>query len=105
VGYSLGGLVLQIVAADPTSRDLVRKAVLLCSLPPRGVSALSGPVLRRSWRYLPAMFANRPMLPRRDDADAMLLNDVPEPERAYWYPSFIADSGRAARQSAFGGRS
>jgi pimeloyl-ACP methyl ester carboxylesterase len=103
VGYSLGGLVLQIVASDPASRDHVRQAVLLCSLPPRGISALSGPVVRRSWRYLPAMFANRLLLPGPDDIDAMLLNDVPAEERSRWHPRFVADSGRAARQSAFGG--
>lgn len=102
VGYSMGGLVLQMVAADPTSRDLVRSAVLLCSVPPRGVVALEGPVIRRSWRYLPAMFGNRLMLPNRADANAMLLNAMSEAERDRWYPSFIADSGRAARQIALG---
>ena len=103
VGYSLGGLVLQIVASDPSSRDLVQRAVLLCSLPPRGISALSGPVVRRSWRYLPAMFGNGLLLPGPDDIDAMLLNDVPADDRSRWHPLFVADSGRAARQSAFGG--
>ena len=102
VGYSMGGLLLQMVAADPASGPLVRSAVLLCSLAPRGMASLSGPVLRRSWRYLPVMFGSRPMLPIRADADAMLLNDVPAEERAGWYPSFIADSGRAARQIALG---
>lgn len=102
VGYSMGGLLLQMVAADPASGPLVQSAVLLCSLAPRGMMALSGPVLRRSWRYLPAMFGSRPMVPIRADADAMLLNDVPESQRARWYPSFMADSGRAARQIAFG---
>jgi pimeloyl-ACP methyl ester carboxylesterase len=102
VGYSLGGLVLQIVASDTASRDLVERAVLLCSLPPRGISALSGPVLRRSWRYLPAMFGNGLLLPGPEDIDAMLLNDVPADDRSRWHPLFVADSGRAARQSAFG---
>jgi pimeloyl-ACP methyl ester carboxylesterase len=102
VGYSMGGLILQMVASDAASRHLVRSAVLLCSVPPRGVVALAGPVVRRSWRYLPAMIAGRPMLPRRADADAMLLNVMPRAERDRWYPSFIADSGRAALQIAVG---
>ena len=79
VGYSMGGLLLQMVASDAASRHLVRSAVLLCSVPPRGVVALAGPVVRRSWRYLPAMIGGRPMLPRRADADAMLLNAMPRP--------------------------
>jgi pimeloyl-ACP methyl ester carboxylesterase len=102
VGYSMGGLVLQMVAADPASRELVRSAVLLCSLAPRGIAGLSGPVLRRSWRYLPAMIGGRPLLPSRADADEMLLNRVPEAERAGCFASFIPDSGRAARQIAIG---
>ncbi len=102
VGYSMGGLLLQMVTADPSTRELVRAAVLLCSLAPRGIPALSGPVLRASWRYLPAMLGSRAFLPNRSDADAMLLNDVPPEERDHWYPSFVPDSGRAARQIAVG---
>ena len=102
VGYSMGGLVLQMVASDAASRHLVRSAVLLCSVPPRGVVALAGPVVRRSWRYLPVMFGGRLMLPNRADADAMLMNAMSSAERARWYPSFIADSGRAALQIAVG---
>jgi pimeloyl-ACP methyl ester carboxylesterase len=102
VGYSMGGLILQMVAADDSPRHLVRSAVLLCSVPPRGVVALAGPVIRRSWRYLPVMIGRRPMLPIRADADAMLMNEMPEAERDRRYPSFIADSGRAALQIAVG---
>jgi pimeloyl-ACP methyl ester carboxylesterase len=102
VGYSMGGLILQMVAADASSRHLVRSAVLLCSLAPRGVAGLSGPVLRRSWRYIPAMIGSRPMLPNRADAGEMLLNAMPPAERDRRYPSFIADSGRASRQIALG---
>ena len=49
-----------------------------------------------------AMIGCRPMLPRRADADAMLLNAMPRAERDRWYPNFIADSGRAALQIAVG---
>jgi pimeloyl-ACP methyl ester carboxylesterase len=102
VGYSLGGLVVQMVMADPDVRHLVRGAVLLCSLAPRGVRALTGPALRASWRYVPTMAMSRPMLPSRRDADTMLMNDLPVGERDRRYPSFIADSGRAALQVAVG---
>jgi pimeloyl-ACP methyl ester carboxylesterase len=102
VGHSTGALLTQMVMADPAARDLVRAAVLVCPVPPRGVVAMSGPMLKASWRYLPAMAAGRPMVPSREDADIMLLNDVPEAERERRYPDFIADSGRAARQIALG---
>ena len=82
VGYSMGGLVLQMVASDAASRHLVRSAVLLCSVPPRGVVALAGSVVRRSWRYLPVMFGGGLMLPNRADADAMLMNAMSSAERA-----------------------
>ncbi len=42
------------------------------------------------------------MLPSRDDADTMLMNDLPPDERDLRYPSLIPDSGRAARQIATG---
>jgi pimeloyl-ACP methyl ester carboxylesterase len=102
VGHSTGGLLTQMVMADPGVRDLVKAAVLVCPLPPRGVAALSGPLLKASWRYLPAMAASRTMVPTRADADALLLNDLTPAEREVRYPALIADSGRVARQIATG---
>ncbi len=98
VGYSMGGLVTQMVAGDPS----VRAVVLLASVPPRGIVGLSAPVLRRSWRYLPDMVANRPMLPNRADTEAMIMNAMSADERDRWFPMFIPDSGRVARQIATG---
>jgi pimeloyl-ACP methyl ester carboxylesterase len=102
VGYSMGGLLTQMVAADPRTRHLVHAAVLLCSVPPRGIVALSGPVLRASTAYLGPMLRNRTFMPSRADADAMLMNALPFEDRDRWFPRFIADSGRAARQMAIG---
>jgi non-heme chloroperoxidase len=98
VGYSMGGLVTQMVAHDPR----VRAMVLLCSVPPRGIVALSGAVARRTPRYLPAMALGRLLRPNRRDAGDMLMNAMPPNERDRWYPSLIADSGTAARQMALG---
>jgi pimeloyl-ACP methyl ester carboxylesterase len=98
VGYSMGGLVAQMVADHPN----VRALVLLCSVPPRGIVGLSGPVLRRSWRYLPAMVANRPFLPTPQDNLSMTMNAMTPGEQERWLPRFIADSGKAARQMAIG---
>jgi pimeloyl-ACP methyl ester carboxylesterase len=102
VGYSMGGLITQMVMGDPAARHLIRAAVLLCPIPPRGVVALTGPALRASWRYVPRMAMSRPLLPSREDADTMLMNDLPKSERDRRYPGFIADSGHAAGQIAVG---
>jgi pimeloyl-ACP methyl ester carboxylesterase len=102
VGYSMGGLVAQMVATDAETRDLVRGLVLMCSVPPRGIVALSGSVLRASVRYVPAMMAGRAFRPTRAESDAMMMNDLPVAERERWFPRFILDAGRAARQMATG---
>jgi non-heme chloroperoxidase len=101
VGYSMGGLVAQLVAS--TDRAVgVRALALACSTAPRGIVGLSAPVLRRMPRYLPALIASRTFLPRRADADAMLLNRMAPEQRAQHYARMMADSGRAAREIALG---
>jgi pimeloyl-ACP methyl ester carboxylesterase len=102
VGYSMGGLLTQIVAADPRTRHLVRAAALMCSVPPRGIVALSGPVLRASAAYLGPMLRSTTFMPSRAHANAMMMNGIPVEDRDRWFPRFIADSGRAARQIATG---
>ncbi len=97
VGYSMGGLVVQVASAlDPN----VRAAVYACSIPPRGIVALSGRVLRHSVRYLPAMLAGKTFQPNRADADAVIFNRLRPEERDRWFPRMLADSGRVARQIA-----
>ena len=98
IGHSLGGLVAQLLAA----RDLVRAVVLVDSAPPRGISVLSRPLLARMTRYLPSLLMSRSFLPTANDLDAIVLNRVPEPERAAMRARLVADSGRAARQAALG---
>jgi pimeloyl-ACP methyl ester carboxylesterase len=99
VGHSMGGLVAQAVAAgDPH----VRAAVFLCSLPPRGIVALTGPLLRQAGAYLPAMARGRPFVPRRADADALVMNEVDPVVRDDLFVRFIPDSGTAAREIAIG---
>lgn len=102
IGYSMGGLVAQMVATDLQTQDLVRGLVLMCSVPPRGIVALSGPVLRASMRYVPAMVRGHAFRPTRDEADAMMMNDLPEAERERWFPRFMPDAARAALQMATG---
>lgn len=98
IGHSLGGLVAQLLAA----RNLVRAAVLVSAAPPRGITVLSVPLLARMTRYLPALLFSRPFVPRDADVDALVLNAVPEPDRAALRARFVPDSGRAAKQAALG---
>ena len=98
IGHSLGGLVAQLLA----SRDLVRAAVLVSPAPPRGISVLSPAILMRMARYLPALLGSRPFLPIAEHLDDMVLNRVPEAERAAVRGRFVPDSGRAAREISLG---
>lgn len=98
IGHSLGGLVALLLA----SRNLVRAVVLVSSAPPRGITVLSPGLLLRMPRYLPALLFSRAFLPRPHDLDALVLNRVPPGEREQYRVRFVPDSGRAARQAAFG---
>jgi pimeloyl-ACP methyl ester carboxylesterase len=98
IGHSLGGLVAQMLAA----RGLVRGAVLISSAPPRGIPVLSGPLVARMWRYLPALLRSRAFLPTAADLDALVLNRVPNAERGALRARLVPDSGRAAREAALG---
>jgi non-heme chloroperoxidase len=98
IGHSLGGLVAMMLA----SRNLVRAAVLVSAAPPRGIPVFSRGLLLRMARYLPALLLSRPFLPIAAHLDALVLNRVPEGERAALRERFVPDSGRAARQAALG---
>lgn len=98
IGHSLGGLVAQMLVA----RNLARAAILVASAPPRGIAVLSVPLLLRMRRYLPALFLSRAFKPVDADLDALVLNRVPEGERAAIRDRLVPDSGRAAREAALG---
>jgi non-heme chloroperoxidase len=97
VGHSMGGLVAQVTAAGEPH---VRAAAFLCSVPPRGIVALTGPLLRQAGSYLPAMARGRTFVPRRVDADALLLNEVDPAARDELFDRFMPDSGTVAREIA-----
>ena len=99
VGHSMGGLVAQVVAAEDPH---VRAAAFLCSVPPAGIPAVSGPVIRRAPRYIPAMATGGLIRQRRSDAVAVIMNRMTPAERDAAFPRFIADSGTVARQIALG---
>ena len=98
IAHSLGGLVALLLA----QRNLIRAAVLVSPAPPRGISVLSPEILARMVKYLPALLLSRPYQPTAADAEALVLNRVPEGEREGIRLRFVPDSGRASREIALG---
>ncbi|MBI4607685.1 MAG: alpha/beta hydrolase [Candidatus Rokubacteria bacterium] len=98
VGHSMGGLIVQKVA----ERARVRATVALTSAAPRGIVVLRWPVLSRMFKYLGPMLGARAFVASRADADALVLNRLPPDRQAWVYERLVAESGRAARELAFG---
>jgi pimeloyl-ACP methyl ester carboxylesterase len=98
IAHSLGGLVAQLLA----QRDLIRAAVLVSPAPPHGINVLSPAILVRMVQYLPALLFSRAFLPTNGHFDALVLNRVPDADRAAVRDRFVPDSGRAARDIALG---
>ena len=98
IGHSLGGLVALLLARH----NLIRAAVLVSPAPPRGIAVLSPAILARMAHYLPALLFSRSFLPSSAHVDALVLNQVPEAERAAIRDRFVPDSGRAAREISLG---
>jgi pimeloyl-ACP methyl ester carboxylesterase len=98
VGQSMGGLIAQLLAA----RDAVSAAVLMVSLPPRGVRWRSVKDPRLATRHLPALLRGRPLMPIRAEADGLILNRIPPGERREFFARQAPESSRAGAQIAFG---
>lgn len=97
VGHSMGGLVAQKLGEE----GLARALVLLSPAPPRGISVMSGLLLRRQLRYLPALLRSKPVVPRFGDVRQLVLNRVPGAEQQSFFKRLVPDSGRAGRQLSF----
>ena len=98
IGHSMGGLVAQKAAEG----GMVRAAVFVASAPPKGIRALTGPVLWRMPRYAMSILRSRPFMIAPDDAAALLGNRMTAEQQAWAYPQLVAESGRAAREMALG---
>lgn len=99
VGHSLGGLLAQAVAASGT----VSAAVLLTSMPPRGIRFASARLVLRQLRRVGAMLFDRPLRGTLTDIIDTSLNRIPEAEQMTLAERFVPDSGRVARQLSFRG--
>jgi pimeloyl-ACP methyl ester carboxylesterase len=97
-GHSMGGLIAQKIG----EQGLARALVLLSPVPPRGISMMSGPVVRRQLRYLSVLLRSRRFEPRFGDMRALVMNRLPESEHQATFARFVSDSGRAGREMSFG---
>src|SRR5205807_221327 len=91
VGHSMGGLIAQKLGEE----GLARALVLLSPAPPRGINVVSGSLLRRQIRYLPALLRSKRVVPKFSDMRALVLNRIPQAEQQATFERFVADSGRA----------
>jgi len=98
VGHSMGALIAQKLGEE----GLARALVLLAPVPPRGISMLSGRLLRRQILNLPVILRSKTLVPRWSDARDLVLNCVPESERRTIFSQFVPDSGRVGREMSFG---
>lgn len=94
IGHSMGGLIAQKLGEE----GLARALVLVSPAPPRGISMLSGRLLRRQVLHLPTILRSKTIVPRWADARALVLNRVPESEQRAIFSQFVPDSGRVGRE-------
>jgi pimeloyl-ACP methyl ester carboxylesterase len=98
IGHSMGGLIAQKVA----EAGACSAVVLLASAPPRWIPVVSALLLRKQLKYMPALLLHRPLLPDRPDADALMFNRTPVPDREQFFARLVAESGRAGFELSFG---
>ena len=99
VGHSMGGLIAQRLA----ELDLVEAAALITPAPPRGITVMTWQLAIKQLKYLPAIFASRPVRPSREDIRALVMNRVPRDEQDEVIDRLVPDSGRAGREQSITG--
>jgi alpha-beta hydrolase superfamily lysophospholipase len=98
VGHSMGGLIVQ-KASESISPAA---AVLLSSVPPRGIPLLSWPLFRRELKHVLAMLTSRAITVNPRDAADLFLNRVDPADVASFLPLWTPASGRVGREITFG---
>ena len=99
VGHSMGGLLVQLLAAE----QLLRAAVLIAPAPPRGITVLSPRVAFKQLKYLPAILGSRLVKPGEGDLRELVLNRLAPAEQDALIASLVPDSGRAGRDMSITG--
>ncbi|MBT4516762.1 alpha/beta hydrolase [bacterium] len=94
-GWSMGGLVAQVVA----SKLEIPKLVLVCSAAPRGIANTSWPMTKRIRPYLSAILFNGSFRPSKQHALEIVCNNCPEELSSH---ELQLVSGKIARQILLG---
>lgn len=98
IGHSMGGLIAQKLAETGASRA----TVLVAAAPPRWIPVVSWLLLRKQMKHVKALMLFEPLLPDRDDADALMFNRTPLADRAAFFARLVPESGRAGFDLSFG---
>jgi pimeloyl-ACP methyl ester carboxylesterase len=98
VGYSMGGLLAQMLG----SRGLGKALVVLTPASPSGILALRYSVIRCFWNAMTTWaFWRKPFRLTFAEAAYGVLNRCPAEERKQLYRGFVYESGRAATELGF----
>jgi pimeloyl-ACP methyl ester carboxylesterase len=99
LGQSMGGLIAQKLM----EADVVSAAVLLCSLPPRGILWLGGYAhFIASLRTLPAILGRSQLQPHRASLDKTIFNCLSPARRQALFLRQVPESSRAGFEIAMG---
>jgi non-heme chloroperoxidase len=99
VGHSMGGLIAQCLA----ERGLAQGIALLAPVPPKGIRFMTFKMMMRQLKYLPAIYGSGLVAPTLEDLKEIVLNHVPESQRAELLDMLAPDSGRAAKEMSVNG--
>ena len=98
IGHSMGGLIAQKVAEAGACRALV----LIAAAPPRWIPVVSRVLLLKLLKYMPKLFGHKALLPERRDADVLMFNRTPLPDRDTQFARLVPESGKAGFEMSFG---
>ena len=98
IGHSMGGLIAQRLAEEGVSDTIV----LLAPAPPNGIPVATPRLMLKQIKHLGTLLRSKPLRSSRSDADDIIFNRVPEPDRQGLYERLLPDSGRAARDISLG---
>src|SRR5215475_3151086 len=99
IGHSMGGLIAQCLA----ERGLAQGIGMLAPAPPKGIRFMTFKLVMRQLKYLPAIYGSGVVAPTLNDLKEIVLNHVPESQQEEVIATFIADSGRVAKEISING--
>jgi pimeloyl-ACP methyl ester carboxylesterase len=98
IGHSMGGLIAQKVAESGVGRAVV----LIASAPPRWIPVASWLLIKKQLKFLRGLLLFEPLVPDRRDADVLMFNRTPLPDRDKFFQRLVPESGRAGFQLSVG---